>query len=171
MTVPRPSIADKRRTFAQLHASGCFVLPNPWDVGSALALQQLGFQALASTSSGHAWSIGRPDGGVDRETTLAHLRTLVEATDLPINADFENGFAADAAGVAESVRLAIDTGVAGLSIEDSTGDAQRPLFDIPTAVERLRAARSMRPAATCCWSAAPRTSMSAGPTWPTRWRG
>jgi 2-methylisocitrate lyase-like PEP mutase family enzyme len=137
----RPSIADKRRCFARLHDSGCFVLPNPWDIGSALCLQSLGFKALASTSAGFAWSIGKPDNGVTRDEVLAHLQALVAATDLPINADFESGFASDAAGVEESVRLAVDTGVAGLSIEDSTGDAARPLFDIDVAVERLRAAR------------------------------
>ena len=138
---PRPTIADKRRAFHALHESGCFVIPNPWDVGSARYLQSLGFKALATTSSGFAWSQGRPDGGVPRDAVLAHLRELVEATDLPINADFENGFAADSAGVAESVRLAVAAGVAGLSIEDSTGDAAHPLFDVDTAVDRLRAAR------------------------------
>lgn len=141
MSTTRPSIADKRRAFHQLHESGCFVIPNPWDVGSARWLQGLGFKALATTSSGHAWAQGRHDGGEARDAVLAHLRELVDATDVPINADFENGFAADAAGVAESVRLAIGTGVAGLSIEDSTGDAARPLFDIDTAVARMRAAR------------------------------
>src|SRR6202011_792829 len=120
MTRSRPSIADKRRTFRQLHASGCFIIPNPWDVGSALYLQKLGFKALATTSSGLAWSQGRPDNGLPRERVLAHLRELVEATDVPVNADFENGFAADAAAIGESVRLAVETGVAGLSVEDST---------------------------------------------------
>jgi 2-methylisocitrate lyase-like PEP mutase family enzyme len=141
MTAPRPSIAEKRRRFHELHESGCFVLPNPWDVGSALYLQSLGFKALASTSSGCAWTLGRPDNGLPREAVLAHLHAMVAATDLPLNADYENGFAADAAGVAESVRLAVETGVAGLSIEDSTGDAARPLFDLDTAVARMRAAR------------------------------
>lgn len=140
-TTPRPSIADKRRRFHQLHEQGCFAIPNPWDVGSARYLQHLGFAALATTSSGHAWSQGRHDGGASREAVLQHLAELVAATDVPINADFENGFALDAAGVAESVRLAVATGVAGLSIEDSTGDAQHPLFDIDTAVQRIRAAR------------------------------
>jgi 2-methylisocitrate lyase-like PEP mutase family enzyme len=135
------SIADKRRAFRRLHEAGCFVLPNPWDIGSARYLQSLGFKALASTSSGFAWSVGRRDGAVSRDDVLAHLRELVSATDLPVNADFENGYASDAAGVAESVRLAVDTGVAGLSIEDSTGDAARPLFDVDVAVERMRAAR------------------------------
>jgi 2-methylisocitrate lyase-like PEP mutase family enzyme len=137
----RPSIADKRRTFHQLHESGCFVIPNPWDVGSARYLQGLGFKALATTSSGFAWSHGHRDGAMSRDRVLDHLTELVETTDLPINADFENGFAPDAAGVADSVRLAVESGVAGLSIEDSTGDASRPLFELDAAVERVRAAR------------------------------
>lgn len=141
MAEPRPSIADKRRVFRQLHAAGCFLIPNPWDVGSARYLQSLGFKALATTSSGFAWSLGRADGSASREAVLAHLCQMVEATDVPINADFESGFAHDAAGVAESVRLAIDTGVAGLSIEDSTGDPARPLYDLDAAVARMRAAR------------------------------
>ena len=135
------SITDKRRMFLQLHQSGCFVIPNPWDIGSARFLQGLGFKALATTSSGFAWSQGRPDNGVARDAVLAHLRQIVDATDVPINADFESGFAADAAGVADSVRLALETGVAGLSIEDSTGDAAKPLYEIDAAVERIRAAR------------------------------
>ncbi len=141
MTETRPSIADKRRAFRELHRSGCFVIPNLWDVGSARYLQSLGFKALATTSSGFAWSQGRPDNGVARDAVLAHLRTMVDATDVPVNADFENGFARDAAGVGESVRLAVATGVAGLSIEDSTGDAAQPLFDLDVAVHRIRAAR------------------------------
>jgi 2-methylisocitrate lyase-like PEP mutase family enzyme len=141
MTETRPSIGDKRRTFRDLHESGCFVIPNPWDTGSARYLQSLGFKALATTSSGYAWSQGRPDNGISRDVVLAHLRDMVAATDLPVNADFESGFASDAAGVGESVRIAIDTGVAGLSIEDSTGDAANPLFDIDVAVQRISAAR------------------------------
>ncbi len=137
-----PDIADKRRAFAALHQSGCFVIPNPWDAGSARYLQSLGFQALATTSAGFAWSHARPDNGITRDMALAHLHEMVAAVDLPINADFENGFAPDVAGVAENVRLAVATGVAGLSIEDSTGDAARPLFTLDEAVERLRAARS-----------------------------
>jgi 2-methylisocitrate lyase-like PEP mutase family enzyme len=135
------SIAEKRRAFRRLHETGCFVIPNPWDIGSARYLRSLGFKALASTSSGFAWSVGRRDGALSRDAVLAHLRELVLATDLPVNADFENGYASDAAGVAESVRLAVETGVAGLSIEDSTGDAAKPLFDVDVAVERMRAAR------------------------------
>jgi 2-methylisocitrate lyase-like PEP mutase family enzyme len=137
----RPSVADKRRAFRRLHEHGCFAIPNPWDVGSALYLQSLGFQALATTSSGCAWAHGRPDGGMSREAVLAHLAEMVEATDLPVNADFESGFAHDAAGVAESVTLAVRTGVAGLSIEDSTGETAKPLYDLDVAVQRIRAAR------------------------------
>ncbi|HSW09130.1 MAG TPA: isocitrate lyase/phosphoenolpyruvate mutase family protein [Aquabacterium sp.] len=137
----RRSVADKRRAFHQLHQAGCFAIPNPWDIGSARFLQNLGFKALATTSSGFAWSQGRPDVPGSRDAALAHLREMVAASDLPLNADFENGYARDAAGVAESVRLAVETGVAGLSIEDSTGDAATPLYPIDTAVERMRAAR------------------------------
>jgi 2-methylisocitrate lyase-like PEP mutase family enzyme len=137
-----PDIANKRRAFAALHQSGCFVIPNPWDAGSARYLQSLGFKALATTSAGFAWSHARADNGITRDMALAHLHEMVAAVDVPINADFENGFAPDAAGVAENVRLAVATGVAGLSIEDSTGDAARPLFTLDEAVERLRAARS-----------------------------
>jgi len=141
------SIADKRRAFRTLHERGCFVIPNPWDVGSALYLQSLGFQALASTSSGFAWSQGRPDNGMPLERVLAHLAALASATEVPLNADFENGFAADAAGVQANVRLAVETGIAGVSIEDSVGPqlaaqgAGAPLFELDTAVERVRAAR------------------------------
>src|SRR3954470_20746764 len=134
-------IADKRRVFRELHGSGCFVIPNPWDVGTACYLQQLGFPALATTSSGFAWSQGYFDGAVPRDVILTHFRDLVDATDVPVNADFEGGHAADARGVAENVRLCVDTGVAGLSIEDSTGDAGKPLYDLSEAVERMRAAR------------------------------
>lgn len=135
------SVAEKRADFRALHEKGCFVIPNPWDTGSARYLEGLGFKALATTSSGFAWSHGHADGAMSRDAILAHLRELVAATDLPVNADFENGFAPDAQGVADSVRLAIETGVAGLSIEDSTGNAANPLFPIDVAVERLRAAR------------------------------
>ncbi len=134
-------VADKRRVFQQLHASGCFAIPNPWDVGSARYLQGLGFKALATTSSGFAWSRGEPDGAASRDAVLAHLQEIVAATDLPVNADFESGFAHDAAGVSESVKLAVETGIAGVSIEDATGSAAQPLYDVDTAVARLRAAR------------------------------
>lgn len=141
MSRTRPTVAEKRRTFRRLHASGCFVIPNPWDLGSALYLQSLGFKALATTSSGFAWSQGRSDGDVALDTALAHFESLVAATDVPVNADFESGFSSDAAGVAASVALAVQTGVAGLSIEDSTGDVANPLYGLSTAIERIRAAR------------------------------
>ena len=133
---------EKRRAFRRLHEAGCFVIPNPWDVGGARFLQSLGFKALATTSSGHSWSQGFPDGAMPLAGVLAHLREIVDATDLPVNADFGNGFAPDAAGVAANVGLAIETGVAGLSIEDATGDDENPLFEIDTAVSRIRAARA-----------------------------
>jgi 2-methylisocitrate lyase-like PEP mutase family enzyme len=131
-----------RQSFRELHESGCFLIPNPWDIGSARYLAGQGFKALASTSSGAAWSMGRPDGKLTLQEVLPHLREIVAATDLPVNADFESGYADDAGGVAQSVRLAIETGVAGLSIEDATGDPADPLRDIASAVNRMRAARS-----------------------------
>ncbi len=137
----RPTVADKRQAFWRLHESGCFVIPNPWDVGSACMLQGLGFKALATTSSGFAWSRAHPDNGITREMAIAHLQAMVAATDVPVNADFESGFGVDAAAVEESVQIAVETGVAGLSIEDSTGDSARPLFAIDEAVARMRAAR------------------------------
>jgi 2-methylisocitrate lyase-like PEP mutase family enzyme len=140
-TAARVSAQEKRRAFHRLHESGCFVIPNPWDVGSARMLQGLGFAALATTSSGYAWSRGHPDNGITRDMALAHLAEMAAATEVPLNADFENGFGRDAAEVGESVRLAVETGIAGLSIEDSTGDDSRPLFDAAEAVERVRAAR------------------------------
>ncbi len=135
------AVSARRRAFRQLHRSGCFVLPNPWDTGSALYLQRLGFKALASTSSGAAWRHGKADGQMSLDETLLHLREIVAATELPVNADFEHGFSTDAAGVGRNVRLALDTGIAGLSIEDSTGNAGEPLRDIASSVERIRAAR------------------------------
>lgn len=137
-----PDVSARRRAFRQLHESGCFVIPNPWDIGGARYLQGLGFKALATTSSGAAWRHGKADGQMPVEEVLVHLREMVSATGLPVNADFEHGFAPDAAGVGRNVRLAVDTGVAGISIEDSTGDAAQPLFDIAFAVERMRAARA-----------------------------
>jgi 2-methylisocitrate lyase-like PEP mutase family enzyme len=139
--MPAPSVAVT--AFRALHQSGCFVLPNPWDVGSAKFLAQVGFKALASTSAGVAFSRGLPDGvvGLPRDEVLQHLRELVGATPLPVNADFQNGYAQDADGVAQSVTLCVGTGVAGLSIEDATGDAAAPLFARNVALERLRAAR------------------------------
>jgi 2-methylisocitrate lyase-like PEP mutase family enzyme len=134
----------RRAAFAKLHESGCFVIPNPWDVGSARLLEHLGFRALASTSAGLQFSRGEPDTvvGLPVEVVLAHLRELTGATALPVNADFQNGYGADAEGVAANVRLCVATGVAGLSIEDGTGEATRPLYELPVAVERLRAARA-----------------------------
>jgi 2-methylisocitrate lyase-like PEP mutase family enzyme len=128
--------------FRRLHESGCFVIPNPWDLGSARLLTGLGFRALATTSSGFAWSLGRPDNAVSLEEALTHLRAIAGGVDLPVNADFEGGFAVEPAQVGANVMLATGTGVAGLSIEDSTGDAARPLFDFGLAVERVRAARA-----------------------------
>lgn len=136
-----PTIAEKRATFHALHKSGCFVIPNPWDMPSARWLQAMGFKALASTSAGFAWSKGVADNGISREMLLEHLAELVDATDLPINADFEGGFAHDPAGVAESVSLACDTGIAGLSIEDSTKQKDKPVYDFDDAVARIKAAR------------------------------
>jgi 2-methylisocitrate lyase-like PEP mutase family enzyme len=135
-------VASKRAAFRQMHDSGFFVLPNPWDAGSARYLQAIGFDALATTSSGYAWSRGQADGALNREMTLAHMREIVASAEVPVNADFEGGFGQDASGVAESVRMAIDTGVAGLSIEDSTGDPSRPLRSIEDGVARIRAARA-----------------------------
>ncbi|HUZ12978.1 MAG TPA: isocitrate lyase/phosphoenolpyruvate mutase family protein [Caulobacteraceae bacterium] len=132
--------AEKRREFGRLHEGGCFVLPNPWDVGSAVLLAHLGFKALASTSAGMAWSLGRLDGGAALDEVLVHLDSLARATDLPLNADFENGFADDRAGVAANVALALDTGIAGLSVEDCAGPAAG-LYDFTLAVERVTAAR------------------------------
>ena len=129
-------IATKRALFRALHEQGCFILPNPWDVGSARRLAKRGFKALASTSAGFAWSLGRDDGEVTRDELLGHLRMLNEATDLPVNADFEAGFGDDPGQVAKNIELAIGAGVAGLSIEDRTG---KDLYPVPLAVERIRA--------------------------------
>lgn len=127
--------------FHQLHQSGCFVIPNPWDAGSARVLAQLGFQALATTSSGFAWSLGRPDNHVSLEEALAHFRAVVRAVDVPVSADFEGGFASEPNAVAINVNAAIETGIAGLSIEDSTGKPDAPLFEFDVAVARVAAAR------------------------------
>lgn len=136
------SITEKRKIFHALHADGCFVMPNPWDPGSAHALAQLGFKALASTSAGLCWSQAKPDGGLDMEQTLAHLRQLVACSKLPINADFESGFALTPDELHANVQRAVATGVAGLSIEDSTGNPDAPLRPLDEAVERLQAARA-----------------------------
>jgi 2-methylisocitrate lyase-like PEP mutase family enzyme len=134
----------RRAAFRKLHESGCFMLPNPYDVGTAVYLKHLGFKALASTSSGFAFTRGLPDHAVTRDMVLAHLRELVAATDLPVNADYEHGFADAPEQVAENVRLAVQTGIAGVSIEDSTNDKSKPnpLYEIAEAVERMRAARA-----------------------------
>ena len=139
MTPQQTSAASK---FHSLHESGCFVLPNPWDVGTAIYLERLGFKALATTSAGFAFSRGKPDGGVPRDEMLAHIREIVEATTLPVNADFWNGFADKPENVAANVKLCIDTGVAGLSIEDNSQNPAVPLYEKKLAVERIRAARS-----------------------------
>src|SRR5215475_1209193 len=128
--------------FRSLHESGCFVLPNPWDIGTAIYLERLGFKALATTSAGFAFSRGKPDGGVPRDEMLAHIREIVEATSLPVNADFHGGYADEPEDVAANVRLCVETGVAGLSIEDSTGRSDQPLYEKKLAIERIRAARS-----------------------------
>ena len=137
-----PSVTEKRTRFRALHASGCFVMPNPWDVGSAVALQSLGFPALASTSAGMAWAMGKADNRVKRDEVLAHLGALTARTDVPINADFENAFAREPDQVGQNVGLAVATGIAGLSVEDSTGEAEAPLYDFDLAVERIAAARA-----------------------------
>ncbi len=137
-----PSFApDQCRRFRQLHQSGCFVIPNPWDVGSARLLARLGFPALATTSSGFAWSLGRRDNHVSLGEALAHFRSIARSVELPVNGDFEGGFAVEPEQVGASVLEATATGVAGLSIEDSTGDPSQPLLDFDLAVERIRAAR------------------------------
>ena len=136
-------ISARRAAFRSLHESGCFVIPNPWDAGSARYLQGLGFKALATTSSGFAFSRGLPDGedGVSRDAALEHIAEIVAAVYLPVNADFQSGYGDKPEGVAESVRPCVEAGVAGLSIEDATGDRDKPLYDLPLAVERIRAAR------------------------------
>jgi 2-methylisocitrate lyase-like PEP mutase family enzyme len=133
------SVASK---FRAMHASGCFVLPNPWDIGTAIYLERLGFKALATTSAGFAFSRGKPDGGVPRDKMLAHIREIAEATTLPVNADFMAGYADEPEGLAANVRLCVATGVAGLSIEDNTGRTAAPLYEKQLAIERIRAARS-----------------------------
>ena len=136
-----PTVTAKRAAFRQLHESGCFTIPNPWDIGSARYLQHLGFKAIATSSAGFAFSRGLPDNAVPRDVMLAHIRELVDATDIPVNADFENGFALGIEELAENVRLCVETGVCGLSIEDSTGDKAKPLYELDHAVERIKAAR------------------------------
>jgi 2-methylisocitrate lyase-like PEP mutase family enzyme len=132
----------RRAAFRKLHESGCFVIPNPWDIGTARYLRHLGFQALATSSAGFAFSRGLPDADVSCDAMLSHVAEIVASVDLPVNADFESGYADDAEGVARNVRRCVEAGVAGLSIEDSTSDPSKPLFDLPVAVERMRAARA-----------------------------
>jgi 2-methylisocitrate lyase-like PEP mutase family enzyme len=139
--MPRPSTADKRKVFRELHKIGCFVIPNPWNPGSARYLQGLGFKALATTSSGYAHSQAYSDGEVTRDMVLAHCREVAETVDVPVNADFENGYADDLGALADNVRACVETGVAGLSIEDFTGNESAPLYDFDIAVKRVRAAR------------------------------
>ena len=134
-------MSDRVRVFRQLHESDCFVIPNPWNVGSARLLAQMGFKALATTSSGLAWSLGRRDNHVPLDEVLGHLRAISGSVGVPVNADFEGGFASEPEGVGTNVAKAVQTGIAGLSIEDSTRDASRPLFDFDLALERIRAAR------------------------------
>jgi len=132
---------DRVDAFRRLHDVGCFVMPNPWDAGSALALEQSGFEALATTSAGYAWTLGLADNQLLLDQTLEHLRAVVGAVNLPVNADFQGGFADDPEQVGTNVKLAAETGIAGLSIEDSTGDAAEPLYEFELAVDRIRAAR------------------------------
>jgi 2-methylisocitrate lyase-like PEP mutase family enzyme len=133
---------DRIAEFHRLHSTGCFVMPNPWDVGSARVLEQMGFKALATTSAGLAWTLGRADTQVTLDQVLEHLRVVVGAVKVPVNADFEGGFAVDPQRVAANVKMAVDTGIAGLSIEDSSGDEAHPLFEFELAVERVAAARA-----------------------------
>ena len=133
--------SDRCREFRELHQSGCFVIPNPWDLGSARLLAKLGFRALATTSSGFAWSLGRADNHVTLDEALGHIRSIAEGVDVPINADFEGGFAIEPAAVYSNVAAAMSTGIAGLSVEDSTGNQSEPLFELALGVERIRAAR------------------------------
>jgi 2-methylisocitrate lyase-like PEP mutase family enzyme len=142
MILSSAEVTKRRVAFKKLHQEGCFVIPNPWDVGSAKLLEAIGFKALATTSSGHAWSLGHADGTVSRDNVIKHVEEIVGATTLPVNADFGNGYGADANDVAQSVTLLVRTGVAGLSIEDATGDLVAPLFPLDIAVTRMQAARA-----------------------------
>jgi 2-methylisocitrate lyase-like PEP mutase family enzyme len=139
-----PDLDSRRAAFRKLHEGGCFVIPNPWDIGTARYLRHLGFQALATTSAGFSFSKGLPDADWDlpRDAALAHIAEIVGATDLPVNADYESGYAHEAEDVAQNVRLCVETGVAGLSIEDATGNPDKPLYDLDHAAERIKAARA-----------------------------
>jgi len=136
-----PTIEEKREKFRKLHESGCFAIPNPWDIGTAKYLEHLGFKAIATTSAGFAFSRGLADGSVKRDDMVAHIRELVEASDIPVNADFENGYADEPNWCAENARLCAETGVAGLSIEDAADRKESPLYDVDLAVERIHAVR------------------------------
>jgi 2-methylisocitrate lyase-like PEP mutase family enzyme len=140
--MPCTDFTARRAAFRQLHQSGCFAIPNPWDIGTARYLASIGFPALATTSSGCAFSRGLPDTAVPLDTMLRHIAEIAAAVDVPLNADFESGHAWDLESLAENVRRCVDTGVAGLSIEDSTGDPGQPLYELPAAVERVRTARA-----------------------------
>jgi 2-methylisocitrate lyase-like PEP mutase family enzyme len=146
------TIAERRRTFRRMHESGCFVIPNPWDTGSARYLSSLGFKALATTSAGAAWAMGYADSRTPAPRMIAHIREIVEATELPVNADFEGGYVDSPEDLQRAVRECVDTGVAGLSIEDFTGDR----FDPISPALPPRAPRSTGLAATCCWSDVPK---------------
>jgi len=139
-----PDLDSRRAAFRRLHEGGCFVIPNPWDIGTARYLRHLGFQALATTSAGLSFSKGLPDADWDlpRDAALAHIAEIVAATDLPVNEDYESGYAHEAEDVADNVRLCVETGVAGLSIEDATGNPDKPLYDLDHAAERIKAARA-----------------------------
>ena len=164
------TLPHRVETFRRLHEAGCFVIPNPWDIGSARALAQLGFPALATTSSGFAWSLGRRDNHVTLHEALAHARSIAASVDIPVSADFEGGFAVAPAAVSANVALAAATGIAGLSIEDSTGDDASPLVEFSLAVERVKAARmpSRTAAPVSCSPRAPRGSSWDGRIFPKR---
>lgn len=142
MNEARSALPSAIATFRAMHETGCFVLPNPWDIGTAVSLQDIGFQALATTSAGFAFTRGKCDGAVPLDEMLAHIREIVEATSLPVNADFQGGYADEPEGVAQNVKRCLATGVAGLSIEDSTGRSDAPLYEKKLAIDRIRAARS-----------------------------
>ncbi len=140
--MPALDFTARRTAFRKLHQSGCFVIPNPWDIGTARYLRHLGFKALATTSGGFAFSRGLPDGAVSLDAMLSHISEIVASVDLPVNADFESGYADEPDAVARNVRRCVETGVAGLSIEDATGNPEKPLYDLPLAVDRIKAARA-----------------------------
>ena len=134
------TIEERRKIFRELHQRGCFAIPNPWDIGSARYLEHLGFKAIATTSAGYAFSRGLPDGAVGRDAMLTHVREIAGSSDLPVNADFENGYSDDASIAAENVRLCVEAGAAGVSLEDNSGGKDKPLYEIEHATERIRAA-------------------------------